>query len=76
MDDLLIECPIHLDAVSINDVLVLKCGHGFCEPCLDALFAHRARITEITCPTCRKPIKRRDAFPLFLAPARPSTQPH
>jgi hypothetical protein len=51
-------------------------GHGFCEPCLDAIFAHRARTNEITCPTCRKPIKRRDAFPLFLAPAKPFTQPH
>ncbi|KAF8839014.1 hypothetical protein BDN67DRAFT_1070372 [Paxillus ammoniavirescens] len=75
MDDLFVECPIHLDAVSINDILVLKCGHGFCEPCLDAIFAHRARTNETTCPTCRKPIKRRDAFPLFLAPAKPFTQP-
>ena len=26
MADLLVECPIHLDAVSINDILVFKCG--------------------------------------------------
>ncbi|KIK75180.1 hypothetical protein PAXRUDRAFT_835765 [Paxillus rubicundulus Ve08.2h10] len=75
MDDLLVVCPIHLDAVSINNILVLKCGHGFCEPCLDAIFAHRARTNGITCPTCRKPIKRRDAIALFLASAKPSTQP-
>ncbi|KAH7890892.1 hypothetical protein F5I97DRAFT_101912 [Phlebopus sp. FC_14] len=74
MDDLLIECPIHLDTVSIKDVLVFKCGHGFCASCLDAHFSSHMRMAGTTCPTCRKPVKRKDAFPIFLAPARPLTQ--
>ncbi|KAF8448889.1 hypothetical protein L210DRAFT_3523388 [Boletus edulis BED1] len=73
MDDLLVECPIHLDAVSINDILVFKCGHGFCQPCLEEHFAH-GQSNHISCPTCRKPIRRKEAFPLFLAPAQPSSQ--
>ncbi|KAG9313080.1 hypothetical protein JVU11DRAFT_6520 [Chiua virens] len=28
----------------------------------------------MSCPTCRKPVRRKDAFPLFLTPAHPSTQ--
>ncbi|KAF8555645.1 hypothetical protein OG21DRAFT_832146 [Imleria badia] len=73
MDDLLVECPIHLDAVSINDILVFKCGHGFCEPCLEEHFAHHGHSGHPSCPTCRKPIRRKEAFPLFLAAAQPST---
>ncbi|KAI9464704.1 hypothetical protein HD554DRAFT_2121081 [Boletus coccyginus] len=71
MDDLLIECPIHLDAVSINDILVFRCGHGFCEPCLEEHFSH-GQSSRVSCPTCRKPIRRKEAVPLFLAPAQPT----
>ncbi|KAN0088167.1 hypothetical protein V8E55_005224 [Tylopilus felleus] len=72
MGDLLVECPIHLDAVSINDILVFKCGHGFCEPCLEEHSAHHGR-SHLSCPTCRKPIRKKEAISLFLSPAQPST---
>lgn len=72
MDEIQVECPIHLDSVSLKHILAFQCGHGFCTTCLDAHFAHRS--SGIMCPTCRKPIKRKDAFPLFLAPARSTSQ--
>ncbi|KAI6023820.1 hypothetical protein BKA83DRAFT_678762 [Pisolithus microcarpus] len=37
MDELHVECPIHLDAT----FLAFNCGHGFCVPCLDAHFSSR-----------------------------------
>ncbi|KIM68274.1 hypothetical protein SCLCIDRAFT_20655 [Scleroderma citrinum Foug A] len=72
MDEIQVECPIHLDSVSLKHILAFKCGHGFCTTCLDAHFAHRS--SGIVCPTCRKPVKRKDAFPLFLSPARFASQ--
>lgn len=50
-------------------------GHGFCEPCLEEHFSHHGP-NHLLCPTCRQPIRRREAFPLFLAPAQPATQRH
>lgn len=47
-------------------------GHGFCEPCLEEHFAHHGP-SHLSCPTCRKPVRRKEAFPLFLAPAQPGT---
>ena len=47
-------------------------GHGFCEPCLEEHFAHRGQ-SSLSCPSCRKPVRRREAFPLFLAPGQPSS---
>ena len=44
-------------------------GHGFCEPCLEEHFAH-GQSNHLSCPTCRKPVRRKEAFPLFLAPAQ------
>ncbi|KAI6112985.1 hypothetical protein F5141DRAFT_1110831 [Pisolithus sp. B1] len=73
MDELQVECPIHLDAVPLKDILAFNCGHGFCVPCLDAHFSSRpTRVS--ACPTCRNPIKRKDAFQLFLTPTRSMSQ--
>lgn len=73
MDELQVECPIHLDAVPLKEILAFNCGHGFCVPCLDALFSSRpSRVS--ACPTCRKSIRRRDAFQLFLTPIRSMSQ--
>lgn len=73
MDELHVECPIHLDAVPLKDILAFNCGHGFCVPCLDAHFSSRpTRVS--ACPTCRSPIKRKDAFQLFLTPTRSMSQ--
>ncbi|KAL4062569.1 hypothetical protein J3A83DRAFT_4417908 [Scleroderma citrinum] len=74
MTQIQVQCPIHLDSVPLKQIHVFKCGHGFCIPCLNAHFAQRSG--GILCPTCRKPIKRRDAFPLYLEPARSMTQFH
>jgi hypothetical protein len=51
-------------------------GHGFCEPCLEEHFAHHGQSSNLSCPTCRKPVRRKEAFPLFLAPAQSSTGSH
>lgn len=55
----------------MRPVCFCSTGHGFCEPCLEEHFSH-GQSSRVSCPTCRKPIRRRDAFPLFLAPAQPT----
>ncbi|KAG0709470.1 hypothetical protein DFH29DRAFT_993607 [Suillus ampliporus] len=72
MDELLVECSIHLDGVPLKDVRSFKCGHGFCKTCIDTLFAGAP---PFKCPTCRKRIQRKDAFQIFLNPHRSLTQP-
>lgn len=71
-DELLVECSIHLDGVPLKDVRSFKCGHGFCNACIDNLF--QAGPPPFKCPTCRKRIQRKDAFQIFLNPHRPLTQ--
>lgn len=73
MDELLVECSIHLDGVPLKDVRTFKCGHGFCTTCIDNLF--QAGPPPFKCPTCRKRIARKDAFQIFLNPHRSLTQP-
>ncbi|KAG1734093.1 uncharacterized protein EDB91DRAFT_1147516 [Suillus paluster] len=72
MDELLVECSIHLDGVSLKDMRSFKCGHGFCKTCIDTLFAGPP---PFKCPTCRKRIQRKDAFQIFLNLHRSLTQP-
>lgn len=67
-DELLVECSIHLDAVPLKDVRSFKCGHGFCNTCIETLF--QAGPPPFKCPTCRKRIQRKDAFQIFLNPHR------
>lgn len=71
-DELLVECSIHLDSVSLKDVRLFKCGHGFCNTCIENLF--QAAPPPFKCPTCRKRIQRKDAFQIFLNPHRSLTQ--
>ncbi|OAX41389.1 hypothetical protein K503DRAFT_854710 [Rhizopogon vinicolor AM-OR11-026] len=72
MDELLLECPIHLDGVPLKDVRTFKCGHGFCEACINTLFAGPS---PFQCPTCRQCIKREDGRHIFLNLHRSLTQP-
>lgn len=72
-DELLVECSIHLDGVPLKDVRSFKCGHGFCNTCIENLF--QAGPPPFKCPTCRKRIQRKDAIQIFLNPHRPLTQP-
>ncbi|KAG2075589.1 hypothetical protein BDR04DRAFT_1091090 [Suillus decipiens] len=71
-DELLVECSIHLDGVPLKDVRLFKCGHGFCNTCIENLF--QAGPPPFKCPTCRKRIQRKDAFQIFLNPHRSLTQ--
>ncbi|KAJ8591786.1 hypothetical protein M405DRAFT_813805 [Rhizopogon salebrosus TDB-379] len=72
MDDLLLECSIHLDGVPLKDMRTFKCGHGFCITCINTLFNTGA--SSFKCPTCRKCIHREDALQIFLTPHRSPTQ--
>ncbi|OAX40150.1 hypothetical protein K503DRAFT_21433 [Rhizopogon vinicolor AM-OR11-026] len=72
MDELLIDCSIHLDGVPLKDVRTFKCGHGFCKTCVETLFAGPP---PFKCPTCRKRISRKDGLQIFLNPHRSPTQP-
>ncbi|OJA09746.1 hypothetical protein AZE42_01468 [Rhizopogon vesiculosus] len=47
-------------------------GHGFCETCINILFAGPS---PFRCPTCRKCIKREDGHHIFLNLHRSLTQP-
>lgn len=71
-DELLVECSIHLDSVPLKDVRLFKCGHGFCNTCIENLF--QAGPPPFKCPTCRKRIQRKDAFQIFLNPHQSLTQ--
>lgn len=71
-DELLVECSIHLDSVPLKDVRLFRCGHGFCNTCIENLF--QAGPPPFKCPTCRKRIQRKDAFQIFLNPHRSLTQ--
>ncbi|KAG1860616.1 hypothetical protein DFJ58DRAFT_778225 [Suillus subalutaceus] len=71
-DELLVECSIHLDSVSLKDVRLFKCGHGFCNTCIENLF--QTGPPPFKCPTCRKRVQRKDAFQIFLNPHRSLTQ--
>ncbi|KAG1795087.1 uncharacterized protein HD556DRAFT_1526827 [Suillus plorans] len=72
-DELLVECSIHLDGVPLKDIRSFKCGHGFCNTCIENLF--QAGPPPFKCPTCRKRIQRKDAFQIFLNPHQSLTQP-
>jgi hypothetical protein len=43
-------------------VVVTKCGHAFGESCI-----HEALRNKAVCPTCRKPVKKKDLIRLFDA---------
>ncbi|KAH7914584.1 hypothetical protein BJ138DRAFT_345767 [Hygrophoropsis aurantiaca] len=72
MQELSVECPIHLGDVPLKEIKVYKCGHGFCATCIIDFFdaCRRAK----PCPVCRQSIKSTDAVSLYLNPPRGSTQ--
>ena len=48
------DCPICLDSLSdnISDLVVLPCGHLFCNLCLKETIKSK-KITDFSCPVCR-----------------------
>ncbi|XP_045459114.1 E3 ubiquitin-protein ligase RNF4-like [Melitaea cinxia] len=55
-------CPICLDELGKNPLSSTKCGHVFCQLCLEQSLALEKR-----CPTCRQALKGKTAYhPLYL----------
>lgn len=55
-------CPICLDELGQNPLSSTKCGHVFCQLCLEQSLA-----LEKKCPTCRQGLKGKTAYhPLYL----------
>lgn len=61
-ETILLSCPICFEELRpTRKPTSTKCGHVFCEECLNATFvAHKK------CPKCNAPIKRKSCIRLFL----------
>jgi len=47
-----VSCPVCLDIIKGEDLVITNCGHKYCKTCHDKL---------LTCALCRKPLKKRSA---------------
>lgn len=55
-----IQCSVCLDRE--KSVVVARCYHAFCKPCIDKVIATRNR----KCPACGKPFGANEVHPVFL----------
>ncbi|XP_075701368.1 uncharacterized protein LOC142665547 [Rhinoderma darwinii] len=56
-----LSCSICLNIYT--DPVILRCGHNFCQDCIDRMFGTRDRVGVYSCPECREEFQERPDLP-------------
>lgn len=61
LDNICITCPICLDDIESNNIVITKCGHKFCWDCIYQTHKIRGNNT-IKCPSCNNVMTTKDIY--------------
>ena len=53
-------CPICLDDINVDNIVITKCGHKFCWDCIHEIY--KTNQYNFKCPTCNTKLKGKDIY--------------
>jgi SNF2 family DNA or RNA helicase len=58
-------CPICLDDIENDQIAITKCGHKFCNDCINEFINEMAKTSQVKCPKCNGHINTSEIFLLL-----------
>lgn len=58
-------CPICLDEIEDDNIVITRCGHNFCWECINETHKIRERSSDIKCPTCNSMMTNKELYVVY-----------